>query len=397
MTADNGQLPLSGVRVLDIGRYIAGPFCARLLARLGADVIKVEPPGSGDPGRGHGPFRPGAARGESGPLHLYVDEGKRGITLDLASPSGRDLFLRLVAVSEIVIENFEPRVMPGLDLDYETLATARPSVVLTSISNFGADGPYRDYHGSELTVFAMGGHIYRTGVPERPPLRMGGNPAEYMAALSSAWSTLAALRVAEAEGGGQHIEFSIMERQVASHAQAMVEISYYGEETGARQPRGAAVRGIATRDGVAMLSAQEQQMASLAALVGAPPELGRPDPMDPGAGRRALNEHVVAWAAQHTKQEVYEQGQSAHVPASYVASPTDLLESPQYRHRGFIREIDHPEAGSISVPGVPFQWEGSEAPWRPAPRLGEHNAEVFGELLGLSNQDLIRLAGAGVI
>ncbi len=405
MTADDRRpLPLSGVRVLDIGRQIAGPFCARLLARLGADVIKVEPPGLGDPARRRGPVRPGAARGESGPLHLYVNEGKRGITLNLASATGRDLFLRLVRESQIVIENFEPRVMAKLGLEYEALSAEQPAVVGVSISNVGNSGPSRDYHGSELTVFSMGGHVYRSGEAGRPPLRMGGAPAQYLAALSAAYATMTALRVAEdgdvgESGAGQYIDFSIFESQATAHAQAMVEVSYYGAETGADLPRSAAggIRGVVTKDGPAMLSAQEQQTKSLAALVGAPEELGRPNPMDRAAGRRELMEHTARWAATRTKREVYEAGQEAHVPSSYVADAADLIESPQYQHRGFIDEVDHPEAGAVAVPGLPFQWEGARAPSRPAPLLGEHNVEVYSSLLGTTKEELLQLAGAGVI
>ncbi len=392
------QLPLSGVRVLDIGREIAGPFCARLFARLGADVIKIEPPGRGDPARGRGPFQADAARSESGSLHLYVNEGKRGVTLDLASVSGRDLFLQLVERSQVIVENFEPRVMDELDLGDQTLRARQPAIVVTSISNFGDSGPYRDYRASELTAFSMGGHVYRSGQLDRPPLRMGGAPAAYLAAISAAYATTLALRTAEESGAGQRVDFSILESQVTSHAQAMVEVSYYGAEGAASVQRGGAgLRGLATKDGMAMLSAQEQQMASLATLVGAPEELSRPDPMDPAGSRRALGEHVGRWAAERTKREVYERGQAAHVPASFVASAADLLESPQYRHRGFIQEMEHDEAGNVAVPGLPFQWDGAWAPPRPAPRLGEHNLEVYGSLLDLSRDEITQLAGAGVI
>jgi crotonobetainyl-CoA:carnitine CoA-transferase CaiB-like acyl-CoA transferase len=400
MTADNGRpLPLSGVRVLDIGRRIAGPFCARLLARLGADVVKIEQPGAGDPARRIGPFRAGAARGESGPLHLYVNEGKRGVTLDLASATGRDLFLRLVAQSQVVVENFEPRVMASLGLAYEVLRDAQPGVVATSISNFGESGPYRDYQASELTMFAMGGHVYHSGEAGRPPLRMGGAPAQYMAAIASAYGTMLALRVAEETGAGQHVDFSMLESQVTSHAQAMVEVSYYGAETVAGIPRSAAggIRGVVTKDGPAMLSAQEQQTKSLAALVGAPEELGRPNPMDRGAGRVELMRHVARWAEDRSKREVYELGQGAHVPASFVANPADLVESPQYQHRGFIREVEHAESGTVQIPDLPFQWDGAWSDASPAPLVGQHNAEVYDELLGVSKEELVQLAGAGVI
>lgn len=392
-------LPLSGVRVLDIGRGVAGPFTARCLARLGADVLKVEPPGVGDPVRRVGPFRAGAARGESGPLHLYVNEGKRGLTLNLDTAGGRALFRRLVALSDIVVENLPPSVLPELGLGYDVLRAVNPRLVLTSVSYFGGSGPYRDYLGREFTVFALGGHVYKSGVAGRPPLRMGGHPAEYLAAISAAYATLVAHRFAEQASVGQHVDFSILESQVTSHAQSMVEISYYGEETDAHAPRGArqAVRVLLARDGPVMLSGQEQQMRRIAQLVGAPPELGRPNPMQPGAGRAALQEYIARWTAERSQQQVYHEGQAAQLPASYVATPADLLDSPQYRARGFLLEIDHAEAGRVTVPGSPFSWEGALAPPRPAPRLGEHNAEVYGGLLGLEPADLARLAAAEVI
>lgn len=387
--------PLFGIRVLDIGREVSGPFCARLLARLGADVIKVEPPG-GDPVRFTPPFRPGARVGESGALHLYVNEGKRGIVLNLQVPSGRALFLRLVESADIVIENFEPRVMPGLELDFPRLQAVNPRVVLTSISNYGDSGPYRDYHGGELALFAMGGHMYRSGTADRSPIRMGGHPVSVSMATNAAYATLAALRQ-QRHHGGQHVTCSTFENQVTSHAQAMVEIAYYGAETGAGLPRGAdGLRGLLARDGLAMVSAQEQQMARLAELVGAPSELGQVNPMNRAEQRRQLMERVEQWAAERTRREVYELSQAARVPASYVADPADLLSSPQYRERGFIHEIQHPDAGCVSMPGLPFQWPGAEVPMRPAPRLGEHTVEVL-EPLGLTREQFTQLAGAGVI
>ncbi len=385
--------PLHGVRVLDLGREIAGPLCARFLSRMGADVIKVEPP-LGDPIR-RANSTSGARTGESSPGHLYANEGKRSVVMDLATPSGRQVFLRLVRTADIVIENFEPQVLADLDLDYPVLRAANPGVILTSISAYGDTGPYRDFQARELTLFAMGGHMYRSGAPDRPPVRMGGHPTEVLAALGAGYATLAALRMRAA--GGQHVTYSAFESQVTSHAQAMVEVSYYGMETGGDAPRGAAgIRGLLARDGLAMISAQEQQMPRLAALVGAPPELGQVDPMDRGGRRGELMERVAEWASQRTAREVYELGQGARVPASFVASPQDLLESPQYRHRNFIREVEQPELGTVAVPGLPFKWPESEVPERPAPRLGEHTVEVL-ESLDMTRDQILRLAAAGVV
>ena len=395
----NGDvLPLSGLRVLDIGRMFAGPFAARLFARLGADVIKIEPPGEGDPARNRGPEQAGGRRGESGPLYLYLNEGKRGITLDLASATGRDLFLRLVALSDIVVENLEPGELTKLDLDYPALERVNSQVILSSIAGFGSGGAYEGFTASELTLFAIGGHMFRSGTSGRPPNRMGGYPTQCNAALLAAYATLVAERARAATGRGQHVEFSILENQVISHAQAMVEVSYYGEETGAHSPRGAqGLRGVVARDGVAMVSAQEQQMPRLAELLGAPEELGRPDPMDAAASKRELNERLQRWAEDRSKREVYEQAQAVHVPASYVAGPLDLIDSPQYRSRGFIHQVTHEDGGTFSIPGLPFRWEGAEAPITPPPRIGQHNAAVFGDLLGIKPRQLPALAAAGVI
>ncbi len=391
-------LPLSGLRVLDIGRMVAGPFAARLFARLGADVIKIEPPGGGDPVRNRGPEQAGGRRGETGPLHLYLNEGKRGITLDLASVTGRELFLRLVALSDIVIENLEPGELAELDIDYTALERVNSRVVLSSITAFGTGGAYEGFTASELTLFAIGGHMFRSGTLGRPPIRMGGYPAQCNAALLAAYATLVAERARAASGRGQHVEFSIFENQVISHAQAMVEVSYYGEETGAHSPRGSqGNRGVVAKDGLAMVSAQEQQMPRLAELLGAPEELGRPDPMDASASKRELDERLRRWASDRSKRDVYEQAQAVNVPASYVAGPADLVDSPQYSNRGFIHQIQHQDAGTFSIPGLPFRWEGAEAPIAPPPRVGQHNAEVLGDLLGIERRQLPALAAAGVI
>ncbi len=391
-------LPLEGLRVLDIGQEVAGPLVARLLARLGADVIKVEEPGSGDPVRNIGPERSNGRRGESGPLHLYVNEGKRGITLDLGSRTGRELFLRLVAVSDIVVENGKPGDLAALSLDYPVLERANRRLILASISGFGASGPYAEFEHTELTLFAAGGHMYHSGAIPRPPIRMGGYPAQCNAAMLATYATLSAERARGESGPGQHVTFSIFENQLISHAQQMVEISYYGEETGAHAERGrAGLRGVTANDGMAMVSAQEQQMPRLAGLVGAPEELGRPDPMDAAEAKSTLQRHVKRWAAGRSKRAVYQEAQEAHVPASYVAAPSDLLDSPQYRSRGFIRAVEHPDAGLFETLGLPFSWPGAEAPMSPPPRLGQHNADVFGELLGIRRGQLPALAAAGVI
>jgi crotonobetainyl-CoA:carnitine CoA-transferase CaiB-like acyl-CoA transferase len=386
------------LRVLDVGTSPAGALAARLLARLGAEVIKVEAPGVGDPTRRTGPFKKHAARGEAGALHLFVNEGKQSITLDLRSQTGRSIFDRLVAVSDVVMESLQQNDVDALRINHATLAEAHPKVVLTSITPFGRSGPYRDYRAGEFTTFAMGGHMYRTGTIGRPPIRMGGSPAFVLAALAAAYATLVAARTAAREGYGQHVDFSILENQVTSHAQHMVEVSYYGEETGAKAPRQPAEgRRLFARDGPVMFSVMEQQLPALVELVGAPSELARPTPGERVGTNPTLQTYVADWVKDRMQQEVYELGQAGHVPTSYTASPAHLFDSPQYRHRQFLRSVQHAEAGAISVPGLPFRWGKPEPEMKPAPMLGQDNERVYANLLQLSGEDLRRLFAAGVI
>ena len=384
--------------MLDLGGGIAGAFCSRVLARLGADVIKVEPVGTGDFTRRWGGHKPGVARGEGGALHLYVDEGKRSVTLNPFVASGRSLMLRLFDHADVVVENYEPSLLDQLDLHTNDLRETRPRLVFASISSYGRTGPYKHFKGREVTVFATGGHTYRTGHLGRPPVRMGGHPSQYLGALQAAYAVLLAVRAAELQGVGQDVEFSTFENQVTSHAQAMVEVAYYGAETGADLPRGSGeARRLMASDGPVMFSIMDQQLPALVELVGAPSEFGQRDPSRrPGASLEFQN-YVKEWVRSKTQREVYELGQAAKVPTSYSASPADLLASPQYRWRQFFLKTDHPEAGTVEIPGMPFKWSGSDADPLPAPLLGQHNEEVYCGLLGLSLAELTRLYGSGVI
>ncbi len=184
---------LSGVRVLDLTHYIAGPYCTKMLSDYGADVVKVERPGLGDAARSLGPFLNDEPHPEKSGLFLYLNTNKKSITLNLKSATGVSILKELVKQSDILVENFSPRVMPSLGLDYKTLKKINPGLVMTSISNFGQTGPYRDYKATDLNIWGLSGILYECGEPNREPLKMGNNVSEYVAGLYAALTTLSAL------------------------------------------------------------------------------------------------------------------------------------------------------------------------------------------------------------
>lgn len=202
---------LSGIVVLDLTNYIAGPFCSKLLADFGADVIKIERPGIGDLARQFGPFPNDIPDTEKSGLFLYLNANKRGISLNLKTNTGKKMLKELISKADILIENFSPRVMPSLGLDFETLKKVNPNLIMTSISNFGQTGPYRDWKANEISFMALSGLMYKRGEPEREPLKHALNVSQYHAGKIASVITLAALMRNKISGGCEHIDVSILE------------------------------------------------------------------------------------------------------------------------------------------------------------------------------------------
>src|SRR5271167_2425016 len=223
---------LEGVRILDLTRHVAGPFCTKLLADYGADVIKIEPPGRGDPARWIAPFAGGLPHPERSGLFLHLNTNKRSVTLNLKTESGRAIFLKLLTAADVVVENFRPRTMPALGLDYAALRDVKPALVMTSISNFGQNGPCRDWKASDLILYAMGHEMWGTGQPDCEPAGMANKLSLHIAGLVACMATLGAFYGAAFQGIGQQVDLSIMEVLASSidrRAPSLLAYQYCGE------------------------------------------------------------------------------------------------------------------------------------------------------------------------
>lgn len=399
---------LSGMRVIDLTDSIVGPTCTKRLADYGADVIKVERPGTGDEARSMGPFYHDEPHLEKSGMFLYLNTNKRGITLDLNSKLGREILVELVKKADVVVESFKPGVMDSLGLSYDDLTVVNPNLVMTSISSFGQTGPYRDYEITELMALGMGGYMHTKGRADREPVKYGATTSLYYAGAVAAMATMVAYYGMRRHGTGEYIDISIMETMAGSVDGRLGALLGY-QYTGRATTRAASVGGsqIASgmfpcADGFVYFSAGGPRLERVTEMMGNPAELKDPKFYDPVSQRDAAvkveyEAFFLAWLMGHTKQEVFELGQATGNICSAMYTIGEVLEDPQVKVRDLFVEIDHPVTGKVTYPGRPFVME--ETPWalqRPAPLLGQHNAEVYSEL-GYSNEDLVTLRGSHVI
>jgi len=399
---------LSDIKILDLTWYISGPYCAKLFADYGADVLKVERPGEGDPARKMGPFFQDDPHPEKSGLFLHLNTNKKGITLNLKSEWGRRVIKELVKDVDILVESFRPGLMERLGLDYESLEKINPGLVMTSISNFGQTGPYRDFKASELVIFGMGGSMKPLGLPEREPVKKGtGTPVLFSGGNAAAMMTMIALYAAKTQGIGEHLDMSLFQAQIGSIDRRMSElIAYqYNNEVTVRVDRRATRMfpyGIhPAQDGYWEIAAIGSQWPAVSKMLDMPEILEKwPNIMAqiaPGA-REEFDAIFIPWCFEHTKKECVELGQKAGALCGPLATTEDMLQDPHFRDRGFWVEIEHPVVGKVTYPGAPIKAE--EMPWqirRPAPLLGQHNEEIYCEKLGYTKQELVKLKEAGVI
>jgi len=399
---------LKGVRVLDLTHYIVGPFATRWLAGNGADVIKIERPNGGDPARRLGPFFRDEVQPEKSGLFLFLNIGKRGVTLNLKHDLGVSIFKELVKTADIVVESFKPGVMARLGLDHETLDKINPKLIMTSISNFGQTGPYRDYKTSELILRGMGEAMIMSGRADREPVRIGGTMSLHQAGLAAAVGTLGAFLGCVFHGVGQHVDMSMMEAlTMAAPTQkncCLIAYQYCGEE----EPRflsfdtGYPMGVFPCQDGYFSIYGGRTYIDRVIRMLGEPEFLKDPKWTAPMAQAEPLLKEefeafLLGWSMQRTKKEVMRIGQENRVPCVAVQDMSEVAIDPHLNARGFFSELTHPIVGKLTYPGRPFTM--SETPFqmtRPAPLLGQHNQEVYEEL-GHSKKDLAHMAEWGVI
>jgi len=391
--------------VVDLTHHIAGPYCTKMLADYGAEVIKVERPGLGDPTRRAGPFPGDLPDMEKSGLFLYLNTNKKGITLNLKSTMGKAILKRLVAMADLVVESFSPRVMPSLGLGYEELVKVRPGLIMTSISSFGQTGPYRDYRASEIVAYAMGGSLYLIGEPDRVPLKGPLAQAQYLTGLFACGSTLAAILRRARMGSGDHVDVSIMEAVAAVQESTTTTYAYSGtvwRRAGSRRPEAHPWTILPCRDGYVVVGVSTPVQWEMMTAMLDMPELAE-DPRFATAQRRfqhadELDAILSPWFKDRTKQEIYELAQLWRVPFSPVPDLSEVASSPQLAARRYFETISHPVAGVLPYAGAPFRLGvASSRAQQPAPLLGQHNVEIYCKWLGFSKQDLVRLREQGVI
>lgn len=396
-------LPLSGVRVIDGGQVVAGPFIGQLLADFGAEVIKVEQPGRGDPYRFYGPRKKGVPLGWK-----VLARNKKSVTLDLSTPRGQELFRALARESDVVIQSFRPPTLERYDLTYEQLAAVNPRLVVVLVSGFGQTGPYRDRPGFGTLVEAMSGYAELTGQADGPPTLPQFALADGVAALYGAFGVMNALYWRDAAGGerGQCIDLSLLEPLFSILGPVATLYDQLGvvlRRTGSRIYANAPRNVYETRDGrwIAVAASTEQIARRCFAAIGRP-ELSD-DPRYASARARVehvdqVDEIVGGWIAERTLAEAMEVFAGHGVSAAPVMGVADLLADPHVRARDMIQTVVDPELGAVRMQGVLPPLSLTPGSVRSTgPRLGEHNDEVYGGLLGLSDSERADLRAERVI
>lgn len=394
--------PLHGIKILDVSRILSGPFCTMLLADLGAEVIKVERPGEGDPARILGP-----KVGEERAYFISVNRGKKSITLDISVQEGQSLFRDLVPHFDVLVENFVPGTMARFGLDYPYLAKLNPRLVYASISGFGQDGPSAARPALDIIVQAMGGIMSLTGEPGGPPIRPGASLGDSTAGLFTALTIVSVLWQRQTSGRGQYIDMSMLDCQVTMMENAFSRYFATGEvpgPLGSRHPAAAPFQAFPAADKYFVVALITDDVNAWRRFCNA---IDRPDL---GADERFISntnrvEHIDTLI--EILQSVFAQQPVAHwlavltaadIPCGPVNDIKSVTEDPQVRHRGMMTTIPDRFTGTWQVENTPFRLSDAvTGPAGPSPRLGEHTRTVLKEILGLSEPEMDSFKELGVI
>ncbi len=391
---------LAGVRVLELGQLIAGPFAGKMLGDFGAEVIKIEPPGKGDPLRAWRMLKDGTSV-----WWQVQSRNKKSVTLDLRQPDGQQVLRELARDADVLIENFKPGTLEGWGIGWEALSALNPRLVMLRVSGFGQDGPYRDRPGFGVVGEAMGGLRYITGEAGRVPVRCGVSIGDTLAALHGVIGVLLALRERDANGGqGQVVDVALYESVFNCMESLLPEYSVFGavrEASGGALPGIAPTNGYPCRDGYVIVAGNGDSIFKrLMNAIGRPDLAGAPDlAANEGRVQRAdeLDAAIGAWTSQRNVDDVLALMTAAQVPVGRMYTARDIAEDPQYRARGMLQRITTRDGWEVDVPGiVPKLSQTPGAIRTSAPRLGEDTAAVLRDA-GINAQRLARLIEKKVV
>ena len=400
---------LDGITVLDLTQFESGTVCTETLAWLGANVIKVERPGTGEQGRGSSVDQPGA----DSYLFILVNANKKSVTIDIKHPEGKKLLERLVEKSDIFVENFSPGTIERMGLDYDSVRAINPRIIYAQIKGFGAGSPYADFPAFDPVGQAMGGVVSITGERDKPPLRAGPNLADSGTGFHCVIGILAALYQRTWTGEGQRVEVAMQDAMINFIRPAFGRQLVTGKATervGNDQPMApVAPNGLypckpgGPNDYVFIYTSRwpgSKQWEQLLDVIGCPEMKADPRFRTPESRyehRDEMNPFIIAWTSQRTKFEAMEELGREGVPAGAILTTAELAEDAYLRKRGMFVTMQHPVRGSIVMPGFPIKLSASSVPVEPAPLLGQNNEEIYGGLLGIAPEELERLRKARVI
>jgi formyl-CoA transferase len=392
---------LSDLRVLELGTLIAGPFCGQLLGDMGAEVIKIEAPGQGDPMRHWGPQE----RGRPSVWWPVIGRNKKAITLDLRQVEGQRIFKDLCLKADVIIENFRPGTLEKWNCGWQELAAINPRLILVRVSGYGQTGPYSQRAGYGGIGEAMGGLRYIVGEPDRPPSRVGISIGDSLAAVHACMGTLAALHHRHRTGAGQVVDAAIYESVLSMMESLVTEYDQLGhvrERSGPILPRIAPSNVYPTRDGIVMIGAnQDTVFARLAAAMAMPGLAQDPRYLDHqarGANQQELDATIAQWTATLDTRELLDRLEKHGIPSGLIYRAADMFEDPHYAAREAIVTTEHPAFGKLRMQNVAPRLSASPGSIRtPAPEMGQHNDEVYRGLLGLDERQLAELRARGVV
>lgn len=392
--------PLEGIRILDFTHVISGPYCTMLLGDLGAEVIKIEKPGSGEF------YREEGMKNENGVSIVYpnYNRNKRGITLNIKSPKARDILKELVAKADVFVENQRPGLLNKMGLGYEDMKAVNPGIIFASISGFGQDGPYAQKPAFDMTIAAISGLMSLNGLPGTVPTKTGAAFSDFLSGIYTALGIVAAIRKREATGEGAFIEVGMMESVISVFDAFIAQHKITGKEperTGNRRTGFAPVNVFPVKDGYIYIAGSFQsQWEALAKLMGREELIADPRFLkgaDRKANEEALEAIVTQWTSSLTSEQAISMLENASIPCAPVKSLGEMVEDEHIKARNSIISCDYPGIGDYPMAASPIRFRGRKQPVVRAPLLGEHNEDVFSELLSYSAEQVQLLKEEGVL